>query len=688
MVRRLLLKTRIALFFIVLMLVQIFLSSGFAVNRGIALTKDILGNQAYKAAYAAAEFVDGDKLSEIITVMDEGHPYYEELRERLNQARRTLGLEYLYTMTKDESGNYIYVVDGSEPDSEDFSHLGDVEDFEAYFHNFELAMGGQIIKDDFALNNQWGDLVSSYIPIRNSEGKVIAFLGADLDASPILALMDKNTVSMVVVTVAITLLGVIGALVLSRKIAFPITKLREASREAAAGAFASFSNVHDTDEIGELASIIESRVDAVKAILDNTGQGLLTFGEDLLVDPEYSAECDRIFGQSIDGKDFLCLIHPEDEEQRKFLGTVLSKLLREQNPGRREVYLPLLSEELKINSRNIMIEYRVISSRSSKDQRIMLMLTDITEKRMLESKVESERDIFKMVVKVAANSEDFMSCTRDYEEYFSEGARQVVESDRKLRDKVYEIFRHVHTLKGSFGQLGMANTESKLHELEGGLSELSRNIKKYSITDLQELIGSFDCRTGMDTDIGLLQEMLGEEFISRFAGMERSLVVDRVKLLDIEKKMLSILSPVECRLLMPEIQKLRYRPFRDLLRSYPDQVASLSERLEKQIYPVEIIGGEFEVDTERYSDLAKSLTHIFRNAADHGIEVPEERASAGKDDYGSISCCISEEEESIRLTITDDGHGINVERVKKKALKRVLSMKRTLRAYRTVIFSI
>ncbi|MHB1393606.1 MAG: hypothetical protein ACYCYE_11145 [Clostridia bacterium] len=60
-------------------------------------------------------------------------------------------------------------------------------------------------------------------------------------------------------------------------------------------------------------------MEAVKAILDNTGQGLLTFGEDLLINPEYSAECNRIFGENIEGKNFLQLIHPGMKNRESLL---------------------------------------------------------------------------------------------------------------------------------------------------------------------------------------------------------------------------------------------------------------------------------------------------------------------------------------------------------------------------------
>lgn len=667
MMKVLLLKTKISIFFIILMLVEVVLSSGFAANRGIALTKDILGNQAYKAAYSAAQFIDGDRLKEVIGAMDANHPYYNELQSRLNETRSTLGLEYLYTMTKDKSGEYIYVVDGSEPNSEDFSKLGDVEEYEGYLGNFELAMKGQEVKDDFAFNNKWGDLVSAYIPIHDSKGNVVAFLGADLDAAPILSIMNKNTIPMVAATIVISLLGVVGALLLSKKITSPITKLREYSRKAVEGGFAHSANSGKVDEIGELASIIESRMEAVKGILDNTGQGLLTLGENMLVDPEYSAECNKIFGEKIEGKNFLMLIHPEDEEQRKFIRAVLTKLLKEPSPERRAIYFPLLSEELLINGRNILVEYRIICSKSGDNQRFMIMLTDITEKRALESKVESERDIFRMVVKVVANHDDFMVCTRDYESYFSEAEKNISGSDKPLDVKIYDLFRYVHTLKGSFGQLGMSNTVSGLHEFEAEISELSKK-SRHTLTDLIQLIEGFDYKHGMEKDISLIQQMLGEDFINSFAGIGRGLVIDKVKLLDIEKKMLSILSPIECRILMPEIQKLRYKPFKDLLKSYPDYLNSLADRLGKQIQTIEIIGGETLVDTEKYSEFAKSLTHIFRNALDHGIEAPEDRMAAGKDELGTITCIVAEDAESIQLRISDDGYGIDIDRVKKKAV--------------------
>ncbi|MGE5632794.1 MAG: chemotaxis protein CheX [Caulobacteraceae bacterium] len=617
-----------------------------------------------------AQIIDGDKLKKVIATMDENNPYYIELQGKLSEARKTLGLLYLYTMARDKNGHYIYLVDGLDPESEDFSQLGDIEEYEPYFKNFGLAMKGQVVKDDFALGDEWGNVVSSYIPIRDSSGNVVAFLGADLSADTILPLMSKNTISIVIVTFAVTLFGVIGALILSRRITSSITRLRDYSKKAVEGGFAHLAQSDEKDEIGELAAILENRIDAVRTILDNTGQGFLTFRDHFLVNSEYSTECRSIFGKNIEGSDFLELIYPDNVEQRKFIRSVLETVLKENNKEKREVYFSLLSEEIVINGMHILVEYKIISGKSGSKELFMAILTDITERRLLENRVEHERDVFRMVVKIIANHDDFLECSYDYNEYFEEGIKAVVAGNKRLADKVYDIFKSVHTFRGNLGQLYMAKASDSLQKLETKLSDFANNVKIKTLQDLMELIEGFDYKSGFEADIALLNEVLGEDYVKSYIKTEKGFVIDKSKLIAIEKKMQSILSPLECRVLLPEIQKLRFKPFRDLLKSYPDYVARMAEKLGKKVWHMEITGGEFSVDVEKYRSLTKSLIHVFRNAVDHGIEPAEERLDAAKDEYGRVQCSIAESDGKIQIKIIDDGYGINTEEVRRKAVEK------------------
>lgn len=85
-----------------------------------------------------------------------------------------------------------------------------------------------------------------------------------------------------------------------------------------------------------------------------------------------------------------------------------------------------------------------------------------------------------------------------------------------------------------------------------------------------------------------------------------------------------------------------------------------------------ITGGEIEVDGDVLNKLADPLLHILRNAVDHGIELPEERAAAGKAPEGSIKLDFSRQGSGIVVTIRDDGKGLDYDRIRTKAIERNL----------------
>ena len=86
----------------------------------------------------------------------------------------------------------------------------------------------------------------------------------------------------------------------------------------------------------------------------------------------------------------------------------------------------------------------------------------------------------------------------------------------------------------------------------------------------------------------------------------------------------------------------------------------------------EVIGGDLRVDQRLADGLAKSLIHLLRNSADHGIESTERRRAAGKPDVGRITMSFEETNNVVLVRIADDGGGIDLERVRAKAVERGL----------------
>ena len=85
-----------------------------------------------------------------------------------------------------------------------------------------------------------------------------------------------------------------------------------------------------------------------------------------------------------------------------------------------------------------------------------------------------------------------------------------------------------------------------------------------------------------------------------------------------------------------------------------------------------VINAEGEMDRTLLERIVAPLEHMLRNAVDHGLESPPDRASAGKEPMGRITLTLSREGGEIVLTLADDGRGVNVDAVRKKAIERGL----------------
>ncbi|WP_241158552.1 ATP-binding protein [Cohnella candidum] len=405
---------------------------------------------------------------------------------------------------------------------------------------------------------------------------------------------------------------------------------------------------------------------ALRNILNHAGQGFLTFGEDLSVHPVFSMECVKLLSPEapLAGQSFAQLISVGDEEQRIFMENILVKILQDSDRMRREIYMPLLIDEVEIRGRIVSVDYKIIPDPENPAGEIfMVVLTDITEKRALQSQMEAERNTLKMVVKVMVHYADFSASVKDFRKFLDFDLKQLAAKDEPFKETIAVAFRQLHTFKGTFAQWGLRHVTERLHEAESLISRLGKLDAGEAPDWLAELEG-MRLSAALDEDMRLLRDTVGDEFLQ-----DRDvLMVDKDRLIEIEKKMLATLSPVDCKLLLPDLRKLRYKPFRDLLKSYPEYVEGLASRMEKSVNRFEIRGGEFLADTDQYGDFGRSLIHIFRNAVDHGIETAEEREAAGKEVSANLICHVSREAGSIVLSIADDGRGIDAEAIKARTL--------------------
>lgn len=131
-----------------------------------------------------------------------------------------------------------------------------------------------------------------------------------------------------------------------------------------------------------------------------------------------------------------------------------------------------------------------------------------------------------------------------------------------------------------------------------------------------------------------------------------------------------------------QVLKIRMIPVEKVFKKFPRIVRNISRDMGKEV-DLQIFGEETELDRSVVDEIGDPLTHLIRNALDHGIEMPEERVKAGKPRMGTVVLSANHEGNQIVISIKDDGKGIDPERIAAKALDKGLLTQAQLAAMGT-----
>jgi two-component system, chemotaxis family, sensor kinase CheA len=289
------------------------------------------------------------------------------------------------------------------------------------------------------------------------------------------------------------------------------------------------------------------------------------------------------------------------------------------------------------------------------------------------------------------------------------------------KETIAVIFRAFHTIKGGSGFLAMPKLEAVTHAAENLLSDL-RDGKRQVIPEIttsllqtcdavRRILASIEATGGEGDadDVALIavlsrfreQNTEPEESApvevaeTRMQGVsnvsETSVRVD-VSLLDSLMNLAGELvlarnqilqapcadatflaAAQRLNLVTTELQagvmKARMQPISNIWGKFPRVIRDLARACNKQV-GLEMSGEETELDRTIIEAIKDPLTHLLRNAVDHGIGLPEDRVKAGKSPEGRVFLRAFHENGQVNIEIADDGMGIDIARVKAKAVQR------------------
>lgn len=404
--------------------------------------------------------------------------------------------------------------------------------------------------------------------------------------------------------------------------------------------------------------VAEKTLVQVASLLNNSGQGFLSFGPQLTIAVGCSQECVRIFKQEIEGSFVPDLLFKHDVKKKEFLIKILPLIIDSKSDElKRDAYISLLPQEYKIRQRQYRAEYRVINN-----EQMMIVLTDITDQKILQEKLAIERSRLEFIVNALENRNELLAILHDFELFRSKTLPDLLTFEQSAMTVLLEVMRPIHTFKSLFAQANLPKMPGLLHELESRLDALKNHTEQLDITQIKQVLGSVNLTETLDSDLNLLREKLGSDYFRSELTMQ--VPIPLIKALETEAKTIY----GEKSRIVDLIQQLRFVPIEDLFSSHFKLAAQLAERQHKKLEPICLKGEPVLVDPDIYGSFCKSLVHVFRNAVDHGLEDMDTRLLLDKPEASTIQCHAHVTNGRLVLVIEDDGKGIDVDALKLKAL--------------------
>lgn len=246
-------------------------------------------------------------------------------------------------------------------------------------------------------------------------------------------------------------------------------------------------------------------------------------------------------------------------------------------------------------------------------------------------------------------------------------AAQILQSDSELRPKVQTTIRvrtgQVDKLLNLISEVVIAQikSEQRIHELRTLLS---------GVTDAYDVLAAS-------------RVALAEDDPDAFGGHGSAGAGSAIELADNSlaecRKMLARFvadyaeDTSRAGLVIDDLQedgmRMRMLPVDTIFQGFPRAVRDLAKQFNKEI-DLEIVGGDTELDRKVLEEVNDPLVHIVRNAVDHGIESPDVREGMGKPRTGKIELSARQEGDTIVIKVTDDGAGIDPDKVRESAVRK------------------
>jgi two-component system, chemotaxis family, sensor kinase CheA len=388
-----------------------------------------------------------------------------------------------------------------------------------------------------------------------------------------------------------------------------------------------------------IAQALEERNRTMQLVFDNVERGLVVVGNDGTMISDGSAVLERWFGSRPASRRLPDYVRPINPTFAEWLELGLAGISAGVMPM--EILLLQLPQRLELGERVLSFGYKSVLS-NTKVARLLVTITDITAELEHERAEAVQRDLVTMFELIRDDRSGVIN--------FLQEGNMIVEEIACESTTPKVTARLVHTLKGNAAQFGLSAVTTACHEVE---ERLGGNALLLS-ADRRRIMTAWSTAA---EQIGLL------------VGTERTVTIDTVQYR-------SLLALVRARGDEDVLAAIADWD-RDPVQARLDSLGAFAERLACELGKHKLStvceGNDRRLDYAGWASFWTSCVHVIRNAVDHGIEDAITRTERGKPPGGRIVLRADVVDDRFVVTISDDGPGINWQKLERKALDEQLA---------------
>lgn len=349
----------------------------------------------------------------------------------------------------------------------------------------------------------------------------------------------------------------------------------------------------------------------------------------------------------------------------KTVMTSLDKIANEENNKLEEV----IKETIKKNIKEDLNEYDISIAKQAFASGMNVLNVNITLSKntilksarafLIVQELEAQGEILKSI----PSTEDIENEQFDLELYFMLITSSTKEAIKNMVTNISEV-RKVEVRKVEVDNDEVSNAKVEKEEIVKPKEIVSNKQEEQFKVEKKKEVKKAHQSVRVDLDrIDKLMNMVSELVIYR-TRLEQIVINNK------SQELVETLEQVERTTseLQELVMKIRMLPLEVVFNRFPRMIRDLSLELNRDINFV-VEGAETELDRTVIDEIGEPLIHLLRNAADHGIESREDRIAKGKNPEGTIKLIAYQEGTKALIKVTDDGAGINIEKVKAKAEK-------------------